>query len=114
MTQLSIVTFSEFQYLTLALFPSIVVALGCIVYLFRGSSFGKGNLDFRGRLARHILVDTLMLFVASFFYFGYPDVPLGTVVRLIGIFTQTRTYVSQHEIENLIEIEYFNVVFFRR
>ena len=69
--------------MTLALFPTILAAFGCIVYIFRGSAFGKGNLDFRGRVSRHILIDVMVLFAASFFYFGYPDVPLANVVSTV-------------------------------
>ena len=57
-----------------------LVGLGCIVYIFRGSSFGKGNLDFRGRLSRHILIDVMCMFVGAFVNFGYPDMPLANIV----------------------------------
>ena len=63
-------------FVSFSIFATALVTLGCLVYTFRGSSFGRANLDFSKRLSCHILVHSIISFVWAFNNFGYPDAML--------------------------------------
>ncbi len=86
-------------FLSFSILGTALATFGCFVYTFKGSSFGRGNLDFSGRLSCHLLVHAMFSFVWAFYNLGYPDAhfPDGKiqgfrpdaihffVVRLMGI-----------------------------
>ncbi len=66
----------------MVIMTSFIFCIGFVLYTFKGSTFGRGNLDLRHRLSRHILFDVIFLFTVGLVYFGYPNVVLANVVSV--------------------------------
>ncbi len=69
-------------FLSFSVLGTLLVTLGCFVYTFKGSSFGRGNLDFSGRLSHHLLIHTVITFMWAFNNFGYPDANFSQGVKV--------------------------------